>query len=939
MHLRRSEGQTSFRNFRENNKVKEEADNTSGALREEFFTPIIMARLAPPQGTRLLPRERLLDLLEAEHERKLTLLVGPAGCGKTSLATLWRKALITQGCSVIWYNLSSDDDLAQFAAYLVAGLELLEDGVGQEAKSIVNHAGATSYISFIAAVVKELDQYKRPVYLVLEDFHAVSASPICGLVEQLLLWAPPNLHVVMTSRIAQPLALAELRAHDQVAELDFRALRFDLEETEAFLRSQGITQLDRATLLTMQESTDGWVTGLQLAAYSMRNANRAQRKSQTLTPSSIRRGVEYIDEYFEQIVGASLSEDEMSFLVRTSVCRRFNRELCALITGNPHSGDLLAKFEAENLFVILIESDDAEPWYRFHHLFGKFLKDRLRRLPEDEQTDLNTTAARWFVGKGLYAEAIRHSRYTGDTALQVELVERVARPMIRAGEFLLVREWIKQLPHDVLLARLELLICALWAELACGRLEEVRRMLAGIDAHPGIADPAKQWEATSLRAWYLCRQDNTSAILELLDASKSPPPMTEPLIAYSPPNLLGIALIHADQFERARDILVPSIRAIAAGQKVITTFAAHGVTALSFLAQGVFRQASAAMQKGFEAVANERTGRSEFAGLTSGFAITAAYAQNELTQTQALLNDHMQMIGLMGVPDSVIGASLVQAKLLCIEDRYDDALRSLDQSDELAEQLGIVRLHAWILYERIDIEIRRGDCLAARELLRQLQLLASDYHDYTLCAWAEIPFAAACAKASLAAADGDYERALTLLRELAEQSETQGRLAHAAKLYIRYAIVLADHNEHAKAQEAICRALTLAAPHRMLRVFLDERLPALNLLHECLLQPALGQEERTFAMTVISAATAGQPVVQVKAKPRQNESNDAVRLSPREFEILELTSRAFSNKSIARALNCSEVTVKWHLKNVFLKLGAVSREDAAVKARNLKLLS
>ncbi|MFV0934747.1 LuxR C-terminal-related transcriptional regulator [Pseudomonas jessenii] len=939
MHSLLSASQTSFRNFRDNKKVKEEADNQNDAIREELFTPLIMTRLAPPQGTRLLPRERLLDWLEAEHERKLILLVGPAGCGKTSLATLWRKALITQGNSVLWYNLSPDDDSAQFAAYLVAVLEMLEAGVGQRAKSIVNHAGATSYDAFIAAVVNELDQYTKPVYLVLEDFHVVTASPIRGLVERLLLWAPTNLHVVMTSRIAQPLALAELRAHDQVAELDFSALRFDLAETEAFLRSQGIQQLDPAILHSMQESTDGWATGLQLAAYSMRNANKAQRELPAFTTTSKRRGIHYIDDYFAQIVDDSLSEEEMAFLIRTSACRRFNRELCKLITGNPRSGDFLTKFEADNLFVIPIESDDAEPWYRFHHLFGKFLRDRLRRLPEDEQTHLNTTAARWFAGKGLYAEAIRHSRYAGDTTLRIDLIERVARPMIRAGEFLLVREWIKQLPHDALLARLELLICALWAELGCGRLDEVRWMLAGIEAHPGIAEPAVQWEYTSLRAWYLGRQDDTEAMLVLLDTFTPSPPAIDPLIAYSPPNFLGLALIHADQFERARDVLAPSIRAIAAGHKAISTFAAHSVIALSFLAQGAFRQAGAVMQKGFEAVSNERAGRAEFAGLTAGFAIAAAYAQNELAQAEALLSEHMQMVELMRFPDTIIEAFLVQAKLLCVDDRYDDALRTLDRAVELAEQQGIDRLHAWALNERIDIEIQRGDRPSARELLRQLQHLAGNYHGHSLCAWAEIPFTAACAEASLAAADGDYERTLTMLRELAEQSEARGRLARAAKLYTRYAIVLAACTEHTAAQEAMCKALTLAAPHRMLRIFLDERLPALNLVHQCLSQSALDQEAHAFAEAVVSAAEAGRPGIQVQAEPQNKTSNAAVRLSPREFEILELISRAHSNKSIARALNCSDSTVKWHLRNIFQKLGAVSREDAAVKGRNLKLLS
>lgn len=910
----------------------------SGAVPEDGFTPIVRTRLAPPQGSRLLPRERLLEWLAAEQERKLILLVGPAGCGKTSLATLWRKALVTQGCGVIWYNLSPEDNAAQFAAYLVAGLASLEGGIGLEAKSIGNHAGATSYEPFIAAVVNELDQYARPVYLVLEDFHTVCASPIRGLVERLLLWAPPNLHVVMTSRLAQPLALAQLRGLDQVAELDFRAMRFDLAETEAFMRSQGVTQLDRATLRTMLESTDGWATGLQLAAYSMRNAKHAPRESQTLVPSAIPRSDDYIDDYFEQIVGASLSEEEMALLIRASACRRFNRELCTLITGNQNSGRMLEKFEAENLFVIPIESDDKEPWYRFHHLFGKFLKDRLRRLPEDELTDLNKAAARWFAEKGLYAEAIRHAQFAGDTDLRIEFIERVARPMIRAGEFLLVRDWIKQLPREALLARPKLLFCAVWAELGGGDLDEVRWMFDGIDALLGSADPAAQWEFASLRAWYLLRLDDTASILELLAPFKEPPASVDAFTAYSPPSTRGIGLIHAGQFEQARDGAAPSIRAIAAGLSMITTIVTYGTIAMSFLAQGAFRQASAAMQKGFEVAEGEPVARAEFGGLTAGFAIAAAYAQNELAEAESLLLDHMQMIELMGIPDTLIEACLVKARLLRIADRADDALRSLDRADELAEQLRMPRLQAWALAERIEIELQRGNRPAAQELLRQLQQLASAYRHLTLCAWAEIPFVAASAQASVAAAEGDHAAAGKLFLELAEQSEHQGRLARAVYLHVRHGMTLAAIGEPAAAQDSMCKAVAMAAPHRMLRIFLDGRQPALGLLQQCRGRHELDQESQAFIAEILDAAALGTAPDAPEAAAPVSVPNTSVRLSPREFEILELIARAFSNKSIARALNCSEVTVKWHLKNIFVKLGAVSREDAAVKARKLNLL-
>ena len=123
---------------------------------------------------------------------------------------------------------------------------------------------------------------------------------------------------------------------------------------------------------------------------------------------------------------------ELRFLAMVSACRRFNRDLCELITGNSGAGELLAKFDAENLFLIPIESDDATPWYRFHRLFANFLHQKLLELPDDELRKLNQLASHWFGSKGLYVEAIRHAQYAGDETFCIELIDRAARSGTRA---------------------------------------------------------------------------------------------------------------------------------------------------------------------------------------------------------------------------------------------------------------------------------------------------------------------------------------------------------------------------------------------------------------------------------------------------------------------------------------------------------------------------
>jgi DNA-binding NarL/FixJ family response regulator len=71
---------------------------------------------------------------------------------------------------------------------------------------------------------------------------------------------------------------------------------------------------------------------------------------------------------------------------------------------------------------------------------------------------------------------------------------------------------------------------------------------------------------------------------------------------------------------------------------------------------------------------------------------------------------------------------------------------------------------------------------------------------------------------------------------------------------------------------------------------------------------------------------------------QQLNNNPAELLSPREREIMSLVAAALSNSQIAHRLGITEGTVKRHLRNIFTKLGAVSRIDAVNKAGNARQL-
>lgn len=905
-------------------------------------TPLLLikTRLAPPRiGAAPVRRQQILSVLDARRNDKLTLIVGPGGSGKTTLSTLWRQELVTLGCDVAWYNLSRDDDEALFAAYLAASLQNLGLHIGAHALAAYGRSGAKSFNALLAEVVNGLHQHDRPLYLFLEDFHYVSSPAIVQFIDRLTALAPPNFHLVITSRVRPPLNLVPLRVRDEVTEIGFADLRFSFDESASMLRNQRIDSLSVAQLRTLYHLTDGWAAGLQIAAFSLRKTadpgKYLERFGGTLAPSNERT----LSDYLQQCVGDHLDAEELGFLVRTSACRRFNRELCELITGNARAGELLAKFDAENLFVLPIDSDDTVQWYRFHRLFAKFLNDQLVKLPEPELKQINQRASHWFAGKHLWTEAIRHANHARDDGLCVELIERSARAMINSAHFIQLLKWFALVPRDSVRERLDLLLCVAWAQVVAGKLADFEWSIETILAHPCASKPTGHFEVQLLMAQKMTRLDDTAAVLELLAPYLESPPPGSPFSLLMLCTLSSLALVYANQFERARDLVRARRRGVTPQRAVHASPFVDAMVGLSFLIQGDMWQAKEALLKTLDEARSSSALGEDPAGFLAGYLAEAHYQLDELGQAEALLERYADLIDLVGVSDSVLFAHRVQARLCHANGQTDAALRVLDRLEEAAQQQGLDRMLAGSLAQRVHLEIQRNRLPAAREALRRLQQIATAYQRQRNCAYADIPFAAAVAEAELAAALHEPARALELIEPLIADCDAQGRLYDATLLRVRAAVIRAKQGRCADAVPILSAALTVASEYGMARVFIDEGEPALALLRELLSREELHEQERAYAESTLRRveprqSTVASPTGRVDAKaPRPIDA-----LSPRELEILELLAKALSTKSIAKALNVSAGTVKWHLKNVYGKLGAASREDAVAKGRNMRLI-
>ncbi|MFP5306961.1 MAG: AAA family ATPase, partial [Gammaproteobacteria bacterium] len=202
---------------------------------------LIRTKLAPPRiGSAPVIRDELLTQLDAQRACRLSLVLGPAGCGKTTLLTQWRRTLLLKGSRVAWYNVGADDDDVHVAAYLVESLHQAGIDIDRTALQLFARSGGKVWKPLLASLINDLGRSADDVYLVVDDFHYLRSFGLLRLVDQWIALAPERFHLVLGSRMRPPLDLGALRVAGQLTELAFGDLRFGLDETQRFVASQGL---------------------------------------------------------------------------------------------------------------------------------------------------------------------------------------------------------------------------------------------------------------------------------------------------------------------------------------------------------------------------------------------------------------------------------------------------------------------------------------------------------------------------------------------------------------------------------------------------------------------------------------------------------------------------------------------------------------------------
>lgn len=338
--------------------------------------PLLQTKLfVPTPKNDLIRRQSLIDHLESNllvknrFSRKLTLISAPAGYGKTTLVSQW---LAETQCPISWLTLEAGDgDSTRFLSYLIAALQTVSPQLGETVTALLEAPQQPPKETLLTALINDLASYSEPFLLVLDDYHVIQSKPVHEMVNFLVKHLPGNIHLVITSREDPPMPLHRLQARRQSIAIRQSQLAFDAEEVSAFFHSTSDIRLSNQQASLLVARTEGWVTGLQLAALSMQSAPNLDDFIESFTGSN-----RYILDYFFEEVFHRQPEDIQRFLLQTAILNRICAELADAVTKREDSGTLLEQLDESNLFVVPL--DQSRRWYRYHRLFSDLLRNRLR---------------------------------------------------------------------------------------------------------------------------------------------------------------------------------------------------------------------------------------------------------------------------------------------------------------------------------------------------------------------------------------------------------------------------------------------------------------------------------------------------------------------------------------------------------------------------------
>jgi LuxR family maltose regulon positive regulatory protein len=950
----------------------------------------------------MIARRRLIDDLAAKIDAHLTLIAAPAGFGKTTALAQWSTR---SPWPVAWMSLdASDNDPVRFLRSMIAALARAGCAIGADALDLLRVAQVPALDAALTCLLNALAASGQEVVLVLDDYHVVTAPEVHACMTFLLDYLPSTLHLVICSRTRLPLAVARLRLRGRVAEVSEADLRFLPQEVADFCAQEIGPNLSSDDIRGLAECTEGWIAALRLAALSLQGHQEISHLVEAFAVGSHHSLVDYLSEEVLQHQPA----DVRVFLLNTCILNRLSGPLCEFIVaapaaraaagggatdGVPDGADggvtgaaerpmpggsgqaMLERLERAHLFLLPLDAE--RHWYRYHHLFAEFLRERVRVSQPGVWRALHRRAARWYEQQHLHHEAIEHALVAADYRCAARVMRQIGTTLVRSSEITTVGLWLEALPGRIVRADPHLCMLHAWTDITLGRFDSGATWLdaaedALSDAGPatdslestgsvhagraGVRGESTQrallGELAALRAHIAAFQGNVRAAMTFAHRALELLPADRPYLRGLSALNLGVACwLESDVVAAAAALKQARTLGQTAQNPYVSLMASCGLAHIQIV-QGQRRAALATGRQGVMLAAEGAARLLPAAAYVDATMAQLLYERDELDAASTHARQAVDVAERWGDGEALVYAYTAAAQ---IQQAQGDSVNAAQLMERAAAVACGREQRSWIdvlmMGQQARLALLQGQVeTAERWICPTEQAYVGTFAQLT--------------RARIQLARGQPAPALTLLRRELRQALSSRRMGTVIEIYLLQALAHDQKHETMLAQAALKHALALAEPEGYVRIFVDEGAPMAHLLARFCdrlhrtqdtpesavrvgsaglrVSPAYVERLLTAfprsAVTAISAPFPEQPPEKPRAATAAVAATPRATLSEREREIVRCVAAGKSNGDIAGELVLELSTVKWHLSNIFGKLGVRSRTQLTLRAQELHLV-
>jgi len=925
--------------------------------------PLLNTKLTlPPVRAGMVHRPRLVARLNEGLQCGFILVSAPPGYGKTTLLAEWAAQ---SPYPVAWLSLDvMDNDLFLFSRYITKALQTIFPDLIDSMIALPQEAGIRdSFIPALTLLINEIEKRSSHFILALDDYHVIENETIHAAFRFLLDHLPPKLHLLISSRTDPPLDISRLRARNRMEELHLTDLNFNAAEMREFLSETMKLRLSAEQMVFLEQRTEGWITGLQLAALSLRGQTDPGRLIVTFSGDDA-----MVLEYMVEEVFKQQSTETQKFLLQTSILDTLNSSLCEAVTGLPANSingqTLLHKLYHLNMFITALDLEEHN--FRYHPLFAEALYHLLGESMADEIPNLHKRACAWYEEHGDIENALKHAFEAQDHSHAAEIITRNFDVIVNKGGVRSILKWLRKFPEEMVKKHPALCLSYAWGLAILFEIDSaeewIEQALKVLPQDERLAEGISSdfiGEIYAIRSIIAFTRGEGEKAIELSEKALENLPQDSLFVRSYVILEQGIYYLLNGETCLARKVFEEAIHICQATGNWMVMMTARSELGETLALQGQLTKAMTVFLQSIQISVDPDGKPLGFVGNLYIEMGEVFLARNELTEAMHYINRGIEVcrnwLPMLFELDGRLNLAHLKQ---CLGD-INGALAELALARQIVEVSEADLDNQMMEIFSAKMALLRGDLRTALIWAQKNNYLETEFSPcvasfpYLIYVYVQMNVA----RIWLALGRQDKEnryltRAYAILQNLLPRLMELECIEIVIEVLILQALTLQEMDKMDEALNIVQQAYALSEPEGFRRVFLDEGLPMARLTARLLnrqkrgsLLPAelptrgfLSEVLRLFSgasgdmvdvelpeRNALAAASAGAP-----------DSFDL--LTTREIEVLRLVAGGASNADIARELFLAVNTVKRHLNNIFLKLGATTRTQAVSIARQIGLI-